>query len=80
LPAGKGGELMAQMSAARMAGAGNDGAALNVEDMEVLIDPRAEWQQMYREVWRLQRDFLYDPGYHGLDLPATKKKYAPFLA
>ena len=23
---------------------------------------------MYREVWRIQRDFLYDPGFHGLDL------------
>ena len=28
--------------------------------LEVYVDPRAEWRQMYREVWRLERDFLYD--------------------
>jgi tricorn protease len=34
---------------------------------------------MYHEVWRLQRDFLYDPNYHGLDLRATEQKYAAYL-
>jgi tricorn protease len=34
---------------------------------------------MYREVWRIERDFLYDPGYHGLDLKAAEKKYEPYL-
>jgi tricorn protease len=52
---------------------------LKTEDMEVYIDPRAEWKQMYREAWRLQRDFLYDPNYHGYDLAAGEKRYAPFL-
>ena len=52
---------------------------LNVGDMEVYVDPRAEWKQMYHEVWRIQRDFFYDPGYHGLNLAAAEKKYAPFL-
>ena len=53
--------------------------ALNVSQMEVFIDPRAEWKQMYNEAWRIQRDFLYDPGLHGLDYQATKKKYEPWL-
>jgi tricorn protease len=30
-------------------------------------------------VWRLERDFLYDPGYHGLDLQAATRKYEPYL-
>jgi tricorn protease len=47
--------------------------------MEVLVDPRAEWRQMYHEAWRLQRDFLYDAHHHGLDLVAAEKKYAVFL-
>jgi tricorn protease len=47
--------------------------------MEVRVDPRAEWRQMYRDAWRLQRDFLYDPHAHGLDLAAAEKKYAVFL-
>ena len=53
--------------------------ALKVEGLEVWVDPRAEWRQMYRETWRLQRDFLYDPGAHGLDLAAAEKLYEPFV-
>ena len=29
------------------------------------VDPRAEWEQIYRETWRIERDFLYDPNAHG---------------
>jgi tricorn protease len=53
--------------------------ALKLDNMEVRVDPRAEWRQMYREVWRIERDFLYDPGHHGLDLKAAEKKYTPYL-
>ncbi|HRH42656.1 MAG TPA: PDZ domain-containing protein [Pyrinomonadaceae bacterium] len=52
---------------------------VNVGDMEVRVDPREEWKQMYHEAWRIQRDFFYDPGFHGLDLAAAEKKYAVFL-
>lgn len=54
--------------------------ALNLASMEVYVDPRAEWQQMYHEVWRIQRDFLYDPNHHGLNIPAAEKKYNLYLA
>jgi len=53
--------------------------ALKLETLEVYVDPRAEWAQMYHEVWRIERDFLYDPNHHGLDLAAAEKKYAPYL-
>jgi tricorn protease len=35
---------------------------------------------MYNEVWRGERDFLYDPNLHGLNLEVFKKKYEPYLA
>ena len=53
--------------------------ALAVRDVEVSIDPLSEWKQMYHEVWRIERDFFYDPGHHGLDLKAAEKKYLPYL-
>lgn len=53
--------------------------ALNLGEMEVYVDPKAEWRQMYEEVWRIQRDFFYDPGLHGLDYEGTKKKYEAYL-
>jgi tricorn protease len=52
---------------------------LRLADMEVYVDPRAEWQQMYHEVWRIERDFLYDPHAHGLDLQAAEHFYRPYL-
>ncbi len=53
---------------------------LKLEDMEVQVDPRAEWHQMYREIWRIERDFFYDPHYHGVNLAALEKEYEPYLA
>ncbi len=53
--------------------------SLRTAEMEVYSDPRQEWAQMYHEVWRLERDFFYDPGAHGLDLGAAEKKYAVYL-
>lgn len=52
---------------------------LKTAEMEVHVDPKAEWKQMYEEAWRVQRDFFYDPKLHGLDYEGTKKKYAAFL-
>ncbi len=54
-------------------------APLNLARMEVLVDPRAEWKQEYNEVWRIERDFFYDPKLHGLDLEATSRHYQPYL-
>jgi tricorn protease len=53
--------------------------ALNLAGMEVRVDPPVEWKQMYHEAFRLERDFFYDPGFHGLDLEATEKKYEAYL-
>ena len=47
--------------------------------MEVYVEPLVEWRQMFHEVWRLERDFFYDAGAHGLDLAAAEKRYAPYL-
>src|SRR5262249_7350709 len=49
-------------------------------DMETYVDPRAEWRQMFNEVWRGEGQFFYDPGTHGLDIEKAKKLYEPYLA
>ncbi len=53
--------------------------SLKIAEMEVYVDPRAEWKQMYRETWRIERDFFYDPGYHGLDISAAEKRYGAWV-
>jgi tricorn protease len=52
---------------------------LRVNEAEIRIDPRAEWAQMYKEAWRIERDFFYDPGHHGLNLKAAEARYAPYV-
>lgn len=52
---------------------------IKTEEMEVRVDPVAEWRQMYDETWRIERDFFYDPGHHGLNLQATARLYEPYL-
>ena len=47
--------------------------------MEVWVEPRAEWKQMYDEIWRIERDFFYDPHHHGVNLQALAKEYEPYL-
>jgi tricorn protease len=52
---------------------------LHLAAMDVNVDPLAEWKQMYREVWRIERSYFYDPNLHGLDAAAEEKKYEPYL-
>lgn len=52
---------------------------LKVDEIEALIDPVAEWRQMYKEVLRLERDFFYDPGLHGVDVQALGERYEKYL-
>lgn len=52
---------------------------LNMDAIQVKIDPAAEWPEIFDEAWRVNRDYFYDPGMHGADWAAIKKKYAAFL-
>ena len=52
---------------------------MSLSGMNVTIDPREEWRQMFHEAWRIQRDFFYDPNMHGVDWPAMRKHYGPMV-
>lgn len=52
---------------------------LKTDSIEVKIEPRAEWPQIYREAWRINRDYFYDPAMHGSDWEAVRKKYEPLI-
>lgn len=52
---------------------------LNVAALEMRVDPRAEWEQIYRENWRIQREYFYDPKFHGNDWQAIYEKYRALL-
>ncbi len=52
---------------------------LALSGLQIHVDPRAEWKQIYDEAWRVHRDFFYDPGMHGANWGAVKERYRPFL-
>jgi tricorn protease len=35
---------------------------------------------MYREVWRIERSYFYDPRFHGADTAAEERRYQPYVA
>ncbi len=43
------------------------------------IEPRREWAQMLREVWRLQRDQFWSADMSGVDWAAAYARYAPLV-
>jgi tricorn protease len=53
--------------------------ALKLADVEVNVDPIAEWKQMYHEVWRIERSFFYDPNLHGVNVADAEKEYEKYL-
>jgi tricorn protease len=50
---------------------------IDVERIRLSIVPRAEWKQMLREVWRLQRDQFWNANMSGNDWNAVYERYAP---
>ncbi|WP_430409621.1 S41 family peptidase [Kordia sp.] len=53
---------------------------VNTSSIQVKIDPVKEWENIFEEAWRVNRDYFYDPGMHGIDWKGMKQKYKPFLA
>ncbi|MBS3807201.1 MAG: PDZ domain-containing protein, partial [Bacteroidales bacterium] len=52
---------------------------LNLSGMKVHVVPEKEWQQMFDELWRIERDYFYVENMHGVDWKAVKAKYGKFL-
>lgn len=55
------------------------GLKLDTESMRVWVNPREEWETVYREAWRVMDEFFYDPNLHGLDAERTEKLYWPYV-
>ena len=53
---------------------------LDLSGLAMELDPPKEWAQIFRETWRLYRDFFYLPDMGKVDWPAIRKRYEPLLA
>ncbi len=53
--------------------------SIDLSGMRLRLDPREEWQQLFNESWRIQRDYFYDRNMHGLDWLSVKEHYQTIL-
>jgi tricorn protease len=52
---------------------------LNLSEMQVKVDPREEWRQVFHEAWRIERDFYWDPNMTGHDWKKLGERYEALL-
>jgi len=52
---------------------------LHLNDVEVKVDPKAEWKQMYHEVWRIEKSYFYDANLHGVNAADGEKEFEKYL-
>ena len=54
-------------------------SAVVTSPMNMVIQPREEWRQVFMDAWRFMRDYFYDPGLHQVDWPAVRAQYSAML-
>jgi len=48
---------------------------LNLGELQVKIDPREEWREVFHEAWRVERDFYWDPNMTGHNWKKIGERY-----
>jgi tricorn protease len=52
---------------------------IDLSRLKVSVEPRAEWTQMFRDLWRLQREYFWTEDMCGVDWQRVFDRYAPLL-
>jgi len=52
---------------------------LRTSEIEMVLQPKEEWKQMFNDTWRRYRDFFYDPGMQQVDWADVRKEYSKLL-
>ncbi|MEO6406175.1 MAG: PDZ domain-containing protein [Ferruginibacter sp.] len=52
---------------------------LPLSEMQVSVDPMAEWKQIFTDAWRMERDYFYDPNMHGVNWNQVKERYMAMI-
>jgi len=64
-----------KLTPGQKAGAGK----VNLTGLEMKIDPKMEWNQIYNDGWRIFRDYFYVGNLHGIDWQALRERYSTLL-
>ena len=52
---------------------------LDLSGMKILVNPVDEWNEMFHQAWRLERDFFFNPEMNGKNWDEIKTKYEKLL-
>ena len=52
---------------------------LRTTAMEMTVNPREEWDQLFNDTWRRYRDFFYDPAMQQVDWNDMRKQYGGLM-
>ncbi|HWF00708.1 MAG TPA: S41 family peptidase [Caulobacteraceae bacterium] len=52
---------------------------LDLSHMRQLVDPKAEWAEMFDNAWRMERDQFFSPAMNGVDWQGVHDSYAKLL-
>ncbi len=52
---------------------------LDLGNLEMKIDPKKEWEQIYIDGWRIFRDYFYVSNLHNVDWAGLKEKYGKLV-
>ena len=53
---------------------------LDLSSMEVHLDKKKQWTQIFNECWRQMREFFYVSNMHGVNWQAMRERYEPLVA
>jgi tricorn protease len=59
---------------------GRESGWIDLSRIKVSIEPPQEWQQMFHEAWRLQRDYFWVEDMSGVDWERVLHRYEPLVA
>jgi tricorn protease len=59
--------------------AGRESGWIDLDRVRVSVHPQAEWRQMFREAWRLQREGFWTEDMSGVDWDEVYQRYAPVV-
>ena len=52
---------------------------IDLSDWRFAITPKEDWKQIFKDAWRMERDYFYDKNMHGVNWQAMYDKYLPLL-
>jgi tricorn protease len=67
------------VDAGKQADDGDDDSMVDLSKWHIRLNPGLEWDQMFNEAWRLQRDFYWAPDMAKIDWPGIKARYEKLL-